>query len=436
MATSCIKKDDNKQKWEDTEFPLVCETCLGDSPYVRMTKLPHGKPCAVCAVPFTVFAWQAGTRGRLKKVEICRSCATSKNVCQVCIYDLQYGLPVQVRDKVLAECGDAGGAPGSTELAIPQSDPNRAWYNASRDRAIEAGRAGGTGMVNEEADRKLRAMARMEPRYERNLPKICSFYARGECNRGTTCPFRHVMPRDRDDPLAKQNTKDRFYGSHDPVAEKMIGAIAAKKAERKAELEAAGEVEAVSTLFVRFGEGGGPPPSPRDIRDALYSYGEIASVRMAPDGKGCFVEYTSRAAAGLAMSAVPTLTIGGRSRCIAHFARQAKRGRGEQGRGGGPGATVPTGPMRPLPPPTNAARKSGAGGDGLAPLAAPVVPAGFVPFKRPAGPPPPVAVGAPRPGGGPIRNVGRKPPAPTGPYYPSQDPSRLGTGPVAAVQPS
>lgn len=403
MSTNVIKQDDNKQAWEETDFPLTCETCLGDSPYVRMTKLPHGKPCAVCAVPFTVFAWQAGTRGRLKKVEICRSCASSKNVCQVCVYDLQYGLPVQVRDGVLAECGDGGGQPGGTELAVPQSEANRAWYNASRDRAAEAGSAGGTGVVNEEADRRLRGMARMEPRYERNLPKICSFYARGECNRGSTCPFRHVMPRDREDPLAKQNTKDRFYGSHDPVAEKMIGAQAAHRAERRAEMEAAGEVEAASTLQIRFGGGpaAGPPPSPADVRDALYAFGEIAMVRVAPDGHGCTVEYTSRASARSAASAVPGLTIGGRGGCSARFARQAKRGRTEA-------PAAPVGPVRPAAPPGQAQ-----GGYASAPPPPPPLPEGFAPF---------------RPGAGATAAAGGGKQEPyKAPYYPSADPGRIGT---------
>ena len=35
---------------------------------------------------------------------------------------------------------------------------------------------------NDRAMLKLQSMARMEPRYEWNLPKLCSFFARGECN--------------------------------------------------------------------------------------------------------------------------------------------------------------------------------------------------------------------------------------------------------------
>ena len=28
----------NLQGWESAEFPILCETCLGDNPYIRMVK--------------------------------------------------------------------------------------------------------------------------------------------------------------------------------------------------------------------------------------------------------------------------------------------------------------------------------------------------------------------------------------------------------------
>ena len=54
----------------------------------------------------------------------------------------------------------------------------------SQRRALENGSLHDSkSCVPVEAAAKLKRMARMEPRYERNLPKLCSFFARGECDR-------------------------------------------------------------------------------------------------------------------------------------------------------------------------------------------------------------------------------------------------------------
>ncbi|XP_063614553.1 pre-mRNA-splicing factor RBM22-like, partial [Penaeus indicus] len=96
MAMSKSTNTYNRQNWEDSDFPILCQTCLGDNPYVRMMRDRYGKECKICTRPFTVFRWCPGARMRFKKTEVCQTCAKIKNVCQTCLLDLEYGLPTQV----------------------------------------------------------------------------------------------------------------------------------------------------------------------------------------------------------------------------------------------------------------------------------------------------------------------------------------------------
>ncbi|TMW62883.1 hypothetical protein Poli38472_005501 [Pythium oligandrum] len=211
-----IKADSNKAAWENEEFPQLCETCLGDNPYVRMMKDAHGQACKICQRPFTVFRWKPGKRGRYKKTEICQTCARMKNVCQTCVLDLQYNLPVQVRDSFLATEEERD------HVNVPESDANREWFAQQHNRMLEQeGAVSAYGKITGNHSALLQ-LARTEPYYKRNRPHLCSFYARGECNRGEACPYLHEMPRDKSDPMAKQNIQDRFYGKDDPVAKKML----------------------------------------------------------------------------------------------------------------------------------------------------------------------------------------------------------------------
>ncbi|UIZ29759.1 hypothetical protein KXD40_003076 [Peronospora effusa] len=240
-----IKADSTKTAWESEEFPLLCESCLGENPYVRMMKEAYGSACKICARPFTVFRWKPGKRARYKKTEVCQTCARMKNVCQTCVLDLQYHLPVQVRDAFLAK---EDGEDGQVAVNVPESDANREWFSQQHSRMLEQeGSVSAYGKASGSANSALLRLARQEPYYKRNRAHLCSFYARGECNRGDECPYLHEMPHDKDDPLAKQNIKDRFYGKKDPVAMKMLGG------EKKSQQHRDGKSDR------------GPPPTPGDV---------------------------------------------------------------------------------------------------------------------------------------------------------------------------
>ena len=100
---------------------------LTDSWFSLQLRAEYDKECKICARPFTVFRWRPGRDARYKKTEICQTCCKLKNVCQVCLLDLEYGLPVQVRDTALAI---------NSNDAIPRSDVNREYFAEEHDRRV------------------------------------------------------------------------------------------------------------------------------------------------------------------------------------------------------------------------------------------------------------------------------------------------------------
>ncbi|KAM5566474.1 zinc finger CCCH domain-containing protein 40 [Rosa sericea] len=260
--------------WERSDFPIICESCLGDNPYVRMTKADYDKECKTCTRPFTVFRWRPGRDARFKKTEICQTCSKLKNVCQVCILDLEYGLPVQVRDTAMAI--------NSTD-AIPKSDVNREFFAEEHDRKARAGIDYESSYGKARPSDTILKLQRTAPYYKRNRAHVCSFYIRGECTRGAECPYRHEMPITGE--LAQQNIKDRYYGVNDPVAMKLLN-----KAGEMPSLEPP-EDESIRTLYVGGLDG---RITEQDLRDNFYAHGEIESVRMVLQRACAFVTYTTR----------------------------------------------------------------------------------------------------------------------------------------------
>jgi len=270
------KGDLRKEGWETSEFPIVCETCLGDNPYVRMTKAEFDKECKICARPFTVFRWKPGSNARFKKTEVCQTCAKLKNVCQTCLLDLEYGLPVQVRDAAFPSG------------AQPVSDVNREWFANQAERQIEYGQL---SYGKAELKSQLEKVARHAPYYKRNVAHICSFFVKGECKRGTTCPYRHELPSD-DPELANQNIKDRYYGKNDPVAKKILAKIDSNSVEEPRDPN-------IKTLFI-----GGVTEdiTEQDLRDVLYSFGEITEAKIVRPNSAAFISYSTREAAQSAVT--------------------------------------------------------------------------------------------------------------------------------------
>ncbi|KAK0089086.1 hypothetical protein PV326_004600 [Microctonus aethiopoides] len=250
MATSKTTNTYNRQNWEDADFPILCPTCLGDNPYIRMTKEKYGKECKICVRPFTVFRWCPGARMRFKKTEVCQTCSRLKNVCQTCLLDLEYGLPIQVRDAALKVKDD-----------LPRSDVNKEYYVQNIDKEIgnidptsPAGAVGKSGAASD----LLMKLARTSPYYKRNRPHICSFWVKAAAM---------------------------------PVLEPP-------------------EDKSITTLYIG---GLGDVLTEKQLRDHFYQYGEIRSVTMVPRQQCAFIQYTQRSAAEAAAERTfNKLILGGR----------------------------------------------------------------------------------------------------------------------------
>lgn len=83
--------------------PKICEQCLGNETNIRMTKIPQGSECKICTLPFTLYHFKTSKRSsNLIKTLICQRCATQRNICQCCMLDSRWHIPIQLRDHLIS----------------------------------------------------------------------------------------------------------------------------------------------------------------------------------------------------------------------------------------------------------------------------------------------------------------------------------------------
>lgn len=54
----------------DVTFPLLCEGCLGENPFLKMQRTPGAGTCKMCAKGFELFRWRPGRGESYKKTEV------------------------------------------------------------------------------------------------------------------------------------------------------------------------------------------------------------------------------------------------------------------------------------------------------------------------------------------------------------------------------
>lgn len=286
MASSSV--DPRKAGIESASYPILCAPCLGPNPLVRMLQDAWGRPCKVCERPFATFRWRpSGAGTRYKTTQVCGTCARVKNVCQTCVLDLAYGLPVQVRDAAMA-AADVLGA------RAPASEAGRGYAAKEAERAVGEG---AVDRVYAEPVRALERVRRPAPE-ERNLAQLCTWFAKGKCARGVYCQYRHEMPKEKGHPMADQNIVDRYYGVNDPVAASIMARSAGGRPGGVAPPPP--EDEAVMSLFI----GGVTKAVTEQVLRALFQThaAGVESVRVLGEKGIAFVDFKDREAAEAAVA--------------------------------------------------------------------------------------------------------------------------------------
>ncbi|MCQ2818754.1 MAG: hypothetical protein MJ252_15920 [archaeon] len=291
------RSDISRLTWDNSEFPILCDTCLGTSKYVRMIKADYDSECKICKRPFTVFSWKPDKSSRYKRTEICQTCAKLKNVCQTCLFDLQFRLPVEVRDKYLKQ-----------KVEIPTETANRDYFTQNVIQNIDKldlpyYKEGAYPVINEilekhkemkksKEDTKITEDNKTKEENKtnnKNKPFICSFFLKGLCSRGELCPYRHEIPDINEGETEEdkhKNYKERYLGIEDPIAKKILAEYDDSKI-----TETPKDIS-ITTLYIC--DLTDNSVTEKDISKIFSKYGKIKKISLLLDSFSAFITYLKR----------------------------------------------------------------------------------------------------------------------------------------------
>jgi len=329
-----IKNDIGNLGWDSSSFPILCEKCLGNSPYLRMIKNNFQNECKICKRPFTVFTWKPDANSRNKKTEICPTCAKLKNVCQTCLFDLQFGLPVEIRDKFLKKKIEIPKEQANLDYFISKATENFETLDLPYYKQEAYKLSTESDLIKNILDKtnKNKDNNNNKKIIKRNQRYICTFFLRGECNRGDLCPYRHEIPEigsdeeeidkingdkkedkniednkddkdkknkdnkeeddDEDEKKEKkqgvlENIKARFMGIDDPVARKIIKNYSEKNPPEPPKDKNIKTIVINDVLDESIKE--------KDVVNVFSKYGELKQVKlMISKGSCIYVTFGSR----------------------------------------------------------------------------------------------------------------------------------------------
>lgn len=211
-------KKDTLLELLDPPFPLVYKGILPPENHFQMKKSRLSRECAVCERVFSVFFWMYN--GVPYKTYICQICAKAANVCQCSLLDLDIGIPVIVRNKL---------------LKMQQEDftsKYKRWHNNRLiDRQIENGEEWIDGTLRDKVLHldptivaECQQIVALDPFLTYKKPTVCPDWIAGNCIHGEACFFAHKLPEPGESSpnCSKYGIGSRYLGTLDPNGSMVI----------------------------------------------------------------------------------------------------------------------------------------------------------------------------------------------------------------------